>query len=130
MPEFRIDPAPFDPDEEEIQVAPSEVESFPQAGSPSPVEREPPPRHLPGTGTPLKFSLQELFLVLTAVAIWLGALRLLTAFNRPAWMVGAGLLALLGMYKWTYHDNAPGILRLIFWGMLLGYASMVAVALW
>jgi hypothetical protein len=132
MPEFRIDPAPYDPDEDEIKIVPPDTESFTRP--PSPIlfdpEPEPEPRHLPGTGTPMRFSLQELFFVLTAVGIWLGTLRLLMAFNRPAWLIGLGLLALAGMYKWSYDEGAPGILRLIWWGMLLGYLSMVAWTLW
>jgi hypothetical protein len=130
MPEFRITPAPYDPDEDEIKIAPPETGSFPRAPSPSIFDPEPEPRHLPGTGTPLRFSLQELFFVLTAVGIWLGTLRLLMAFNRPYLLVGLGLLALVGMYKWSYDDGAPGIMRLIWWGMLLGYLSMVAWTLW
>ena len=137
MPEFKIVPPPRDPQEEELQVGPIEAESAAEVYArlewqeferrrqaaqheTNVIEMEPPDGGF-------QFSLRQMLIVVTAISVWLGVLRILYAV-MPVLSGLLGFAALLMMFWISTREDQPKILRVVWWGMLLAYLSCSVVA--
>ena len=139
MAEFKINPPPRDPSEEEIGVGPIEAESAAEVlarlerrerqsrivatereAEPEPIE---PPRR---TST---FTLWQMLIAVTALSVWLGVLRLLSAIKMPILAGLTGIVALVAMFWISTREDQPAILRFVWWGLLLTFATC-SVAAW
>jgi hypothetical protein len=132
MHEYTFTPAPRDPNEEDLKVGPVEAESAAQVlarlereWAPEQVDEEPmePPVENP------TFTLKELLIVITALSVWLGILRALSALKLTVFSGLLGLAALGAMFWLSTRDDQPKIVRVIWWGMLIVYVTCSAATL-
>lgn len=138
MNEFTLTPPPPDPNDE-LKVGPIEAESaaevlarlerrdrarWQEVREPLPESDSAEPYRETAT-----FTLRQMFLVITALSVWLGILRGLTALRMPVLAGFTGIAALVVMFWISAQDDQPRVLRVIWWGMLLVYVTC-SLATW